>query len=541
MDTTEASTKRYQGGDFAHRYRWYILVVLVASLLVVVLDNSILNVALQTLASPKPVGLGASQSQLQWAVDAYTLVFGGAILGSGILGDRVGRKRVLLLGMVLFGVFSLASAYAHDPAQLIVFRGAMGLAGALVVPATLASVVSVFPAGERARAVSIWATGLGLGIAAGPVTGGALISRFWWGSVFLVNVPVVALTVIAIILWVPESRDPDAAGVDYIGIAMSVVGLVLVTYGIIKGGEGVGWTSGAVLGPLEAGVIVLQVFVWHQYRSRRPALDLRYFRNAAFTVAVAANAFVYFSLVGVTFITVFYLQDARGYSALFTGVCFLPLAAGQIVTTTRVSGLMDRFGARRVCATGLLLTCVSFNGYLVFGDRSPLWIVLLDFFVEGVGMALAMTAATVTVMAALPAEKAGIGSAVNNAFRHVGGSLGVAVLGSILATVYRGDIGPAVAMLPAGVRHTAGQSIAATAAVAAHLGRPGAQLITPAKHAFIHGMHAACVVSVCVALIGALAVLRLFPDGARPRASGHGAPKVLRCSAEANSGFHHVD
>src|SRR5215468_8802679 len=238
------------------RRRWVILGVLVVGLLAIVIDNTVLNVALKTLANPVG-GLGASQSQLEWAINSYTLVFAGLLFTFGVIGDRVGRKRMLMLGLASFGLFSLLTAYSHSPDQLVWARAAMGLGAAAVMPQTLSIISNVFEPRERARAIGIWAVAVGIGVAIGPIVGGLLLAHFWWGSVFLINVPVTAIGVAAITMLVPESRNPDPGRIDYLGVLLSIVGLVLLVYGIIQGGEKGTWVHADVLGPIVAGLAVL--------------------------------------------------------------------------------------------------------------------------------------------------------------------------------------------------------------------------------------------------------------------------------------------
>jgi EmrB/QacA subfamily drug resistance transporter len=501
--------------EAVHRRRWAILAVLLFSVLVVVLDNSILNVAMKTIAQPSPTGLGATQSQLEWAINSYTLVFAGLLFTGGLLGDRLGRKRVLLFGMLVFGTASGLSAFSGSAGELIAFRGVMGFGGAFIMPATLAIIMQVFERDEQPRAIGIWTGVVGLAIAVGPITGGALLTHFWWGSVFLINVPIVAVSVVAMFLIVPESRDPRAGRLDPVGVLLSIAGLVLFIYGIIKGGQFGDFTRTEVWGTSLIGLLLLGAFVWWERRSDHPAFDVAYFKDRRFSASVAAIGLVFFALMGVTFFIVFYTQSVRGYSALQTGLLLLPLAAAQMFFAPRARLVVDRFGARAVCVSGLLLTAVSFFGFLLLGRDTPIWVLEVLFALMGTAIAHIMPPATVMIMSALPREKAGSGSAVNNTFRQVGGAIGVAVLGSLLSTVYRQGIEDHLDVVPAAARHSAGESIEATLGIAARLGPRGQALIDPAGDAFVHAMHVTAVASGIVALIGALVVLLALP--ARPR------------------------
>jgi EmrB/QacA subfamily drug resistance transporter len=507
-----------------HRRRWVILSVLMISLLIVVLDNSILNVAMKTIAQPAPTGLGATQSELEWSINSYTLVFAGLLFTAGLLGDRLGRKRILLFGLVVFGLGSVFAALSGSAGQLIAFRAVMGFGGAFVMPATLAILMNVFERDEQPKAIGIWAGGVGLGIAIGPITGGALLEHFWWGSVFLVNVPIVVVALAAMVLLVPDSRDPRPGRLDPLGVLLSIAGLVLLVYGIIKGGQLADFTDPEVLLTGGGGVLVLIAFVVHERRSDHPAIDVRYFRAPAFSAAVVAIALVFFALMGVTFFAVFYMQSVRGFSALEAGLLMLPLAVAQLIFAPRARIVVERFGAKAVCTSGMVTVAAGMTSFLLFGRTTPIWALEVVFFVMGTAMAHIMPPATVSIMQSLPREKAGSGSAVNNTFRQVGGAMGVAVLGSMLSARYREGIdGRLEALrLPEGVRHAAGESIEATLALAARMGPAGRELADPAKNAFIDAMHVTVLGSAAVALLGALVVAVWLPG--KPAAGGSAPP-----------------
>ncbi|MFD5327643.1 MFS transporter [Streptomyces sp. NPDC127092] len=516
----------------SHSRRWAILGVLMLSLLIVVLDNSILNVAVKTIASPAPVGIGATQSELEWAINSYTLVFAGLLFTSGLLGDRLGRKKVLLFGIAVFGIGSALAAFSTGPGELVAYRAVMGLGAAFVMPATLAVLMNVFERDEQPKAIGIWAGGVGLAIAIGPITGGVLLEHFWWGSVFLVNVPVVLLALALMVWLVPESRDPRPGRVDVPGVLLSVLGLVLLVYGIIRGGELASFTDVTVLLPSLAGLAVLVAFVLYEKRSDHPALDISYFRKPAFSAAVAAIALVFFALMGVTFFSAFYLQSVRGYSALESGLLILPLAVAQMVFAPRARLVVERFGAKAVCTVGMLAVAVGLAAFAFFDAGTPVWVLEAVFFLQGAGMAHIMPPVTVAVMQSLPREKAGSGSAVNNTFRQVGGALGVAVLGSVLSSTYRGEIEGHLGAVPAGLRETAGESIEATLAVADKLGPAGRGLVAPAYDAFLDAMHVTAVGSAAVAVLGAV-VVALFLPGRTPEGR---PPAAAVPGSRANTG-----
>ena len=506
-----------------HHRRWAILGTLVLALIVVVLDNSILNVAMKTIAAPAPTGLGASQSDLEWAINSYTLVFAGLLFTAGLLGDRLGRKWALLGGMVVFGLGSLLSALSDSPGQLIAFRAVMGLGGAFVMPATLAIIMNVFERHEQPKAIGIWAGAVGLAIAIGPITGGLLIEHFWWGSVFLVNVPIVVVALVAMSMLVPNSRDPRPGKLDPVGVLLSIVGLVALIYGIIKGGELADFADARAWVPILVGVLALAAFVVFERRTSHPALDVTWFRNRVFSASVVVIGVVFFALMGVSFFGVFYTQSVRGYSALQAGMLMLPLAGAQMAFAPRARLVVDRFGIRATCAGGMTLIAVGFLGYLLLDATTPIWVLVVIGFVMGAGMAHVMPPVTVAIMGALPREKAGAGSAINNTFRQVGGSLGVAVLGAVLSTVYRDGVGDNLAQLPAGLRDKAGESLEATLAVADRAHLPG--LVTPAQDSFVHAMHVVAGLSAGITAVGVVLALFLLPGkapaaAAPPAASG---------------------
>jgi DHA2 family multidrug resistance protein-like MFS transporter len=512
-----------------HDRRWGILAVLVLSLLIVVLDNTVLNVALKVLADPNQ-GLGASQSDLEWFINSYTLVFAGMLLTWGVLGDRLGRRRILLLGFVLFGIASLASAYSHSPGQLVAARALMGLGAAAVMPATLSIISNVFEPAERPKAIGIWAGAVGLGIATGPIVGGALLGHFWWGSVFLINVPIVILGVVLIRVLVPESRNPNPGLLDPAGVVMSVAGLVLVVYSLIKVGDLGSARSPQVWATFVAGVLVLAAFVSYERGSDHPMLDVALFKEPRFSAAVGAIGLVFFALMGTFFFMVFYLQTVRGYSPLHAGVLLLPFAIAQIIAAPRSTNLVRRFGAKAVCTAGMLMMTVTFGGFTLLGQHSSIWLLEALFFLQGYGMGNIMPPATESIMASLPREKAGAGSAINNVSRQVGGALGLAVLGSILAASYRTKLEPTLKGLPvpAAARTQMGKSVQATHAVVDKVGGALHNVIPAADAAFIHAMHVTALFSGVVALLGTFVAYKFLPG--RPPVDA-GPPATSRTSA----------
>ncbi|GAB3141102.1 MFS transporter [Micromonospora sonneratiae] len=499
-----------------HPRRWTILGVLVLSLLVVVLDNTILNVALRTLADPVH-GLGATQGELEWSINSYTLVFAGLLFTFGILGDRFGRKRFLMIGLAVFGLASLLSAYSQEPGHLIAARALMGVGGAAIMPVTLSIISNVFDPRERARAIGIWSGAVGLAVAIGPILGGLLLEQYWWGSVFLINVPVLLVGLVAVALLVPESRDPRPGRIDLVGVLLSVVGLVALSYGIIDGGEH-GFDRPLVWASMVGGLAVLVAFITYERRIEHPSLDVRLFRVPRFAAPIAVVGLVFFASMGMMFFSAFYMQLVRGYTPLETGLLFLPFATAQLMFAPGSATLVRRYGARAVSAVGLVLVAITLGAFAFIGAQTPIWIVAIVFFLQGAGMASIMPPAMESIMSALPRERAGVGSAVSNTVRQVGGALGVAVLGSVLAGVYRSEIAPTTTGLPDAARDAANESIAGAYGAAERLGAVGADVIVAANDAFVSAMHVAAALSAVVAALGVLVVLRWMPGRtARPQ------------------------
>jgi EmrB/QacA subfamily drug resistance transporter len=516
------------------RRKWVVLSVLIISLFSIVLDNTVLNVALKTIAEPT-VGLGATQSQLEWAINSYTLVFAGLLFTFGVIGDRVGRKRMLIIGMAMFGLASLISSYAQTPAQLIWARAAMGFGGAAVMPQTLSIITNVFNPKERPKAIGVWASAVGVAIAVGPVTGGLLLGHFWWGSVFLINVPLTAIGVTAIALLVPESKSPAPGRVDYLGVLLSIAGLVLLVYGIIMGGDAASWLEPGVIGPIAAGIAVLTLFCVHESRTKHPSLDVRLFRDPRLSSAAAAIGLNFFAMSGVYFFMSFYLQNVRDYSPMQAGLLTTPVAIGQLVASNRSASLVRRFGAKAVAAGGLAVVTGAVVGYHTLTMTTPIAVLEGIYFLQGAGMGIVMPTATESVMSVVPRERGGAGSAITNTSRQVAVALGVAVLGSILARIYRAGLEPGLGVLPASSRAAATQSVAATEAAAAHLSRGGAHLTALAGRSFMHAMHVTTVASAIIAAAGAVLVAMWMPGlraaARRARAvdvaAGHGPVAVM--------------
>jgi EmrB/QacA subfamily drug resistance transporter len=494
-----------------HARRWWTLGVMCLSLMVIGVDNTILNVALPTLVRD----LHATTSQLQWIVDAYTLVFAGLLLTAGSLGDRFGRRRGLTVGLLLFGMGSVASAMVHSPNHLIATRALMGIGGALIMPATLSIISNVFtvPA-ERARAIAVWAGFSAMGIALGPLSGGWLLQHFWWGSVFMVNIPIVTLAVIGGRLFVPESKDPSPRGLDPVGALLSIAGLVVLVWGIIEA-PGRGWTEGATLASFALAAVILGAFIWWELRSDHPMLDVSFFANPRFTAASTAITLVFFALFGSMFLQTQYLQFVLGYTALQAGLRVGPVAIVLMVAAPLSARLVERVGTKLVVAAGLAIVSVSLVILSLATATSGYGPVLLSMLVMGVGMGMTMAPATESIMGSLPRAKAGVGSAVNDTTRQVGGALGVAILGSLLASSYRSSLGSAV---PEAAKASVGGALEVARSLG---GDQGAALAHAARHAYVNGMGVGVLVAAGVALVGSLVALVFLPSRARLEVEPH--------------------
>jgi EmrB/QacA subfamily drug resistance transporter len=459
-------------------------------------------------------GIGASPSDLQWSISSYTLVFAALLFTGGVLGDRQGHRRMLLTGMLIFGAASVWAGYANSPTALITARAVMGVGSALVMPATLSIIARVFNEKYRPIAIAVWSGSSGLAIAAGPLVSGALLERFWWGSVFLINVPFVVVGMIGAWLFLPASRNRVKPRFDPLGVGLSTVALFLVVYGVIQGGHNSDWSRVSVLAPMIVGVVLLVAFVLIELRVSNPSLDVRLFTNRSFTGASVTVMLAFFGLTGSQYYAVFYLQGARHMSPFGCGLALFPVAIGVLLGAPLSERLVKLLGIRTVVTSGMLVIGATFLAYAWMEKYTPLpWFWLLVF-VQGFGVGSVMAPTTEAIVAALPKEQTGVGSAVNNSMRQVGGALGVAVLGSILTTAYRDSASDGIARagVPEQLRAAVGESAEATRYVADLLHQP--KLVDLADASFLDAMHITAIVSTVIALIGAVvAAVCLGPWG----------------------------
>jgi DHA2 family multidrug resistance protein-like MFS transporter len=499
-----------------HRRRWLILGVLSVSVFLVVVDNTIVNVALPTLNRE----LGASVSELQWIVDAYSLVFAGLLLAAGGLGDRLGRKGAMQIGLVIFGVTSALGAFATSSGQLIAARGAMGIGAALVFPATLAILTNVFTdPTERAKAIGAWSAVSGLAVAFGPITGGFLLEHFWWGSVFLVNVPIVIVALVAGAALVPSSRDPEVGRFDILGTVLSIGAIGLLVFTVIEGPRW-GWTSTTTLMGFAGAALLLAAFVAWELRVTKPLLDVRIFKVARFSAAAAGIAAAFFALFGFIFLVTQYFQFVKGYSTLSAGLHTLPFAIFAGITAPIGARFALRWGPRRVVSSGLFLMSAGLVLASTLDAESAYYgPVIISMAMLATGLSLVTAPATEAVMSSLPMEQAGAGAAVNDTTRELGGTLGVAVVGSVFASVYGPKIGDFLSgfPVPAEAVDAAKESMAAALSVAAEAPAELQGAFTQAaSSAFVDGMSLGSLVAAGAAFIGGVAAVLFLPGRLTP-------------------------
>ncbi len=487
--------------------RWAALGALVLSSLVIGLDITVLVTALPTLSAK----LGATTSELQWISTAYTLAIAGLLLPAGVFADRYGRKRMLLIGLAVFGVSSLVASQVTTATALIWMRAVMGAAAAIVLPLMLAILPSIFSEAERPRAVALATAGAFLGLPLGPLVAGWLLNHYAWGSVFLINAPVVVVSLAAVWRWVPESRDPDSPRLDIVGTVLAIAGVTAMVYGIIQEPLN-GWTDRQVLAGLIGGGVLTAVFVIWELRNPQPLVDLRIFADPRFAWPAVTFTVISFALTGVLFILTPYLQIVLGNDAQGTGIRLLPLIGALLVAAVSSDRLSARLGVRVMVAGGLVVTAagVVLLGQVAAGtDYTPVAVALA---VAGFGMGLAMPPAVDALLQSLPADRTGSGTALQRAVQQVGASFGVAVMGSILNSVYRADMAPHLAGLPGAVSSAAESSVAGAFAVAARLPAPVAQpLLRAARDAYAHGMAEVLLVSAASLLLLAVLVAIFQP------------------------------
>ena len=483
-----------------HARRWFLLGIMCLSLVLVVMSVSGLNTALPTMQRD----LSASASQLQWIVDSYAVVFAGLLLTAGAIGDRFGRRGALLGGLAVFGIASFLAGLATNASQVIASRAVMGIGAAFIMPATLSIITSIFPPEERSRAIAMWAGFAGAGASIGPIVTGGLLEGFWWGSTLLVNVPIVLAIIAAVWVFAPDSRDDTRTPLDPAGALLSLVGLSALIFGIIQGPEN-GWTSTSVVAAFVAAGIALPSFLLWERRTEHPMLPLDLFRNRRFSMGSGVVTVSFFVMFGFFFITTQYLQFGRGYSPLEAGIASLPLALTFVAFSPGSAALAERYGAARIMALGLVVVASGFGILTTLTPETPYLLIAAAYAVLGAGMSITAAPATGEIMTSVPLSKAGVGSAVNDTTRELGGALGIALLGSIANTVYRSGVDLGGLHLSASARAAGEESIGAADAIA-HSVPGGAAVSARAASAFTDAFTVANSVAVAIALVAAATV-----------------------------------
>ena len=495
------------GGTAGHANRWRILAIMCSCLVLVVAGVSSLNLAIPSIIAD----LQPSATETLWIVDGYALVFAGLLLPAGALGDRFGRKGALLVGLAIFIAGALWAAWSSDPTWLIVARGSMGVGAALIMPATLSIIVSVFPADERAKAIAIWAGFAGAGGAIGIIGGGALLEVFWWGSVFFINVPIALVAGALIAAVVPTSRDDHATPLDPVGSLLSIAGLGALVYAIIEGGDR-GWGAGITVGSFVAALILLTAWVAWESSTDNPMLDPGLFRRMPFSMGSLTIAGGFAVMFGMFFLLTQYFQFVQGHSPLAAGLRNLPFAVTMIIVSPRSPALAERLGKRGAITIGLAIQAVGFVALALHQVDTPYLITAIAISMLATGMALLMPAASEAIVSSLPPSKAGVGSAWNDATREIGGALGIAVLGTLLSNGYRSGVEDVSSRLPDDIGELVSEGIGPAFRVAETAGLP--ELISPAREAFVDGMALAFWAAAAFGLVIAAVVWLRYPKKA---------------------------
>lgn len=508
----------YEHDQPGHPQRWLVLGVVCVAVFVTTLDGLIVNIALPTLSTE----LGATTRQLQWIVDAYLLVFTGCLLAAGGLGDRFGRRRTLIVGLIMFGVTSAYAGSVGSPGALIGARALMGVGAAAIFPATLAIIANVFAdGGERAKAIGIWSAVSGIGVAAGPIAGGWLLEHFWWGSIFYVNIPVAIAAIAATVAFVPESKDERTPPLDRLGLALSIASISALVFTIIEAPEH-GWLSTFSLAGFAVSLALIAAFVVWELRVEHPLLPVRIFENLRFSAASVSVTSAFFALFGFVFLITQYFQLIRGYSPLQAGIRTLPVAFSIALASVLSPMLVNRVGTKLVVSGGLASMAIGFLWVSTASASTPYVEIVGQMIFLGVGLGSTTAPATESIMGSLTLDKAGIGSAVNDTTRELGGTLGVAIVGSVFTSIYVSKLGdrPVFGSLSAEAQDLTRESVAAVGSLAPQLGAQAGPFVREVSDAFLAGLAVSCLVVACVAAAGSMFALRFLPARARSEARG---------------------
>ena len=500
-----------------YRQRWWTLATISATILVIVLDATVMNVALPTIQRE----LSATNSQLLWMVNAYALMFGALMLTTGALGDRFGRAKLLQTGLAVFGLSSIGAYLAGSATTLIIWRVFMGAGAAMILPTTLAIITNVFPAKERGKAIGIWAGLNAIGIALGPIIGGALVQNFNWNSIFLINIPVAVIALILGWFLIPDSRDSNPRKLDIVGNILSLAGLSALIYGLINGGSK-GWTNPQVLGPLIGSVVIILIFVLWERRVAQPLLEISFFRNARFSAGIGVLVIMGLGLNGFQYVGTYYMQFVQGYNALGTGLRYLPLAIGMLLGAVTADRLVKRLGTKWVMVLGFVGTAIMFIFISRLRIDTPFWQFGTELFFSAVFLGYIVAPVTDAIMGALPKAKAGIGSAMNSVFRMIAGAIGVAAMGAIVGSIYTSNFAKSAAAipeLPAALSQKAGDSIGAAVGIAGSGQLPPAvanALAQTAKQSFMDGWQTMAIIVCIIFVVGAIVVFKFMPARHKP-------------------------
>lgn len=495
--------------EFHHR-RWWILGVLCLSLLLLAIDGLIVNVALPTLA----LELSASASELLWMSEAYVLAMAGLLLTGGTLSDRFGGQRVLLTGLAIFGLASIAAAFAQSALFLIIARAVMGIAGSLIMPATLSTIKNIFPEHERARAIGIWNATASLGLIIGPLAGGWLLSHFWWGSIFLINAPFILIALIASALLIPNIRNTHPAPLDAIGTSLSCAGICCLVFGITEA-PALGWSSPITVGIVSAGVVLLVAFVVWEKRCKFPMLDLSLFRNPRFSAASISVALAYFALLGLLFVITQHLQFVLNYQPLEAGIRLIPLAIAVLLGSLAGAWLTKFLGRKLTVVAGLAITTIGLFLFSMITPDSGYDIVAMMLIVTTSGVGIAGTAAVDSIMGSVSQKQSGSAASINETALQLGETFGIAILGSILTAGYTGAL-QAIEGIPTDLRDEFRHSIAHAVQITTDIGgTEGERLLLLAQTAFIEGIGNAALVGAGITLVGVCVALIFLPAGSR--------------------------
>jgi EmrB/QacA subfamily drug resistance transporter len=492
-----------------HPHRWRILAVVALAVFVTVMDGTIVNVALPSLTTE----LGATNRQLQWIVDAYLVVFTGLLLAAGGLADRFGRRRTLIIGLVLFAATSALAGSAGSSTSLIISRALMGVGAALIFPATLAIIANVFTnPKERAAAIGIWSAVSGIAVAAGPIAGGWLLENFWWGSVFFINVPIAAIAIAGAAAIVPESTNDDKPRLDTGGLALSIAAIVSLVFTIIEA-PAWGWADPRIIAGFIVAAALTVAFVGFERRQPHPLLPVKIFENLRFTAASISVTAASFALFGFIFLITQYFQLIRGYGPLSAGLRTLPVAFSIAASSVLAPKIVVKFGTKRVVAAGLMSMTVAFVWISTASAATAYLEIVGQMIFLGAGLGLTTAPATESIMGSVSTDQAGIGSAVNDTTRQLGGTLGVAVIGSVFSSTYISRLRDSAVIdrLPPTTQRATEESVGAAGAIAEGLGNDAAAYIDAVQQSFLDGLSAGCLVAATITMLGVVVALRFLP------------------------------